>query len=48
VPGDTDTRADYATCIAYIKELPINPSPEVYGLHENANITKGNQETKQV
>ena len=40
--------ANYYGCIRYIKKLPLNPSPEVFGLHENANITKGNQETQQV
>lgn len=29
----------------FIRKLPLNPNPEVFGLHENANITKGNQET---
>ncbi|XP_017770457.1 PREDICTED: dynein heavy chain 3, axonemal-like [Nicrophorus vespilloides] len=41
VPQDTS----YTGIVDYIKQLPIIPLPEVYGLHENADITKDNQET---
>ena len=39
---------DYQDYIDYIKSLPLNVNPEVYGLHENADITKDNQETQMV
>ncbi|XP_071813132.1 dynein axonemal heavy chain 3-like isoform X2 [Apostichopus japonicus] len=38
----------YQSYIDYIRGLPIIPNPEVYGLHENADITKDNQETSQL
>ncbi|CAF0812221.1 unnamed protein product [Brachionus calyciflorus] len=41
-PGDSDTQQGY---LDYVKQLPLNPRPEVYGLHDNADITKDNQET---
>eukprot|EP00958_Prasinococcus_capsulatus_P016076 scaffold1766_cov401-Prasinococcus_capsulatus_cf.AAC.33 len=34
----------YETYIEYIKQLPMNEEPEVYGLHPNASITKNQQE----
>jgi dynein heavy chain len=36
---------DHAGYLAYIRTLPINDSPEIFGLHENANITFAQNET---
>lgn len=44
-PLDSDSQLGY---LDYIKTLPLNPVPEVYGLHDNADITKDNQETNLV
>uniref|UniRef100_A0A2S2ND87 Dynein heavy chain 3, axonemal n=1 Tax=Schizaphis graminum TaxID=13262 RepID=A0A2S2ND87_SCHGA len=41
IPKDTTING----CLDYIKSLPMNPQPEVFGLHENADITKNNYET---
>ena len=38
----------YQTYIDFIRTLPLLPNPEVFGLHENADITKDNQETLMV
>uniref|UniRef100_A0A5K3EKL7 Dynein_C domain-containing protein n=1 Tax=Mesocestoides corti TaxID=53468 RepID=A0A5K3EKL7_MESCO len=38
----------YESYLDFIRTLPLLPSPEVYGLHENADITKDNQETAQL
>lgn len=43
-PDDTT----YDGCLNYIKSLPMIPRPEVFGLHENADITKNNYETNLV
>merc|ERR1712046_340543 len=32
-------------CLEFIKELPFNDAPEVFGLHDNANITSAISET---
>lgn len=34
--------------VDYLRNLPITAHPEVFGLHENADITKDNQETNQL
>ncbi|XP_033109939.1 dynein heavy chain 3, axonemal-like isoform X2 [Anneissia japonica] len=39
---------DYNSYLEYIRSLPSIPHPEVFGLHENADITKDNQETQQL
>ena len=39
---------EFQTYVDYVRSLPIVPHPEVFGLHENADITKDNQETQQV
>ena len=31
--------------LSYIKTLPINDAPEIFGLHDNANITFAQNET---
>lgn len=34
--------------VDYIRKFPLTPHPEVYGFHENADITKDQQETQQL
>ncbi|ELK12135.1 Dynein heavy chain 3, axonemal [Pteropus alecto] len=50
-PGDTyyiPPHGSYQSYIEYLRSLPITAHPEVFGLHENADITKDNQETNQL
>jgi len=41
-PGEKD---EY---IEYVKTLPLNPKPEAFGLHENAEITTAMNETSKL
>ncbi|NXK27218.1 DYH3 protein, partial [Arenaria interpres] len=50
-PGDDyyiPSHGPYESYIEYLRNLPIITHPEVFGLHENADITKDNQETNQL
>uniref|UniRef100_A0A8C3KFE8 Dynein axonemal heavy chain 3 n=1 Tax=Calidris pygmaea TaxID=425635 RepID=A0A8C3KFE8_9CHAR len=50
-PGDDyyiPSHGPYESYIEYLRSLPIITHPEVFGLHENADITKDNQETNQL
>jgi dynein heavy chain len=38
----TGTKTHY---LQYISEMPINPDPEVFGMHENADMTSAQQQT---
>jgi dynein heavy chain len=38
----------YESFIKYIHSLPLNPSPNVFGMHQNATITKDLNETSRL
>ena len=38
----------YDGFLAYIRSLPLSQSPEIFGLHENAAITKDLKETREL
>ena len=38
----------YDSYVEYIRDMPLIPDPEVFGLNENADITKEQQETQMV
>ena len=44
----TPLHGEYQDYVEYIRSLPLVPHPEVYGFHENADITKDQQETLQL
>merc|ERR1719220_2024288 len=39
---------DYQCYVDYIRQLPIDPLPELFGLHENADISRQQAETQQL
>ncbi|GFS14673.1 dynein heavy chain 3, axonemal [Elysia marginata] len=41
-------KGTYDDYVEYIRRLPLVPHPEVFGLHENADISKDQQETQQL
>jgi dynein heavy chain len=42
------TKSQHADILEYIKSLPMDAKPEVFHLHENADITKNQLETEQL
>ncbi|XP_067685210.1 dynein axonemal heavy chain 3-like [Haliotis asinina] len=41
-------KGSYESYVEYIRSLPLIPHPEVFGLHENADISKDQHETHQM
>ena len=48
VPPTPTLPATYDDFVEYIRQLPLVAQPEVFGLNENANITRDNQETQEL
>ncbi len=41
-------KASYDDYVEFIKELPMSQNPEVFGMHDNVDISRELQETRQV
>ncbi|KAK3734119.1 hypothetical protein RRG08_000032 [Elysia crispata] len=41
-------RTDHESCVKFIKQLPTSQYPEVFGMHENVDISRELQETKEL
>ncbi|XP_031567893.1 dynein heavy chain 3, axonemal-like [Actinia tenebrosa] len=41
-------KGSYEDYVEFIRSLPLIPNPEVFGLHENADITKDQKETQEL
>ncbi|XP_043943753.1 dynein axonemal heavy chain 3-like [Protopterus annectens] len=41
-------KGSYESYLEYIKSLPLNADPEVFGLHDNGSITKEQKETREL
>lgn len=42
------TEGDLASYVTFIREMPLNDFPEIFGLHENAEITSAINATNSI
>jgi dynein heavy chain len=40
------TAKEHGDYITFMEQLPLNPAPDAFGLHENADITNAQNETR--